>query len=165
MGRRHGQGELMRIVTIAATVGAALNGGVFFAFSTFVMTALRRLAPHDGLTAMQAINRAAPSPPFMTALFGTAALCVVVAIDAVRELDASGSAERIAAAVAYLVAIVTTVMYHVPRNNALDRLDPKSPSAEASWSSYARDWTRWNHVRTVACLSSSTLFALGLVRV
>jgi uncharacterized membrane protein len=105
---------------------------------------------------MQQINRAAPSPLFMTALFGTAVLCVVAAI------DAFGSAERVAAALSYLVAIVLTIAYHVPRNNALDSVDPDSSEAEATWIVYARDWTRWNHLRTLACLLSAVLFAVDL---
>jgi uncharacterized membrane protein len=144
----------MRVVTIAATVGAGLNGGVFFAFSTIVMTALRRLQSRSALVAMQQINRAAPSPLFMTALFGTAVLCVVVVIE-------TPSVERICAAVSYLVAIVLTLAYHVPRNEVLDTVDPDSPAVEATWNRYARDWTRWNHVRALACLVSATLFALS----
>jgi uncharacterized membrane protein len=152
----------MRVVTIAATVGAALNGGVFFAFSAFVMTALRRLRPRDGLVAMQQINRDAPSPLFMTALFGTGLLCVVAAIDALRDTDASGSPERVAAAASYLVMIVLTAVYHVPRNNALAVVELESGDADSCWNSYARDWTRWNHLRTVACLASAALFAASL---
>ena len=154
----------MRALTIAATVGAGLNGGVFFAFSTFVMTALQRLRPRDGLVAMQQINREAPSPLFMTALFGTAVLCVVAGFDSVLDLDAPGNVERVAAAVSYLGAIVLTGVYHVPRNNALDTVDPDSSEAELTWLVFARDWTRWNHLRTLACLFSAILFALSLGR-
>jgi len=57
-----------------AAVGAGLSAGVFFAFSTFVMKALGRLPDTEGISAMQAINKAAPTPAFMAALFGTAAV-------------------------------------------------------------------------------------------
>ena len=60
-------------VKVAAAVGAGTAGGVFFAFSTFVMRALDRLPPAHSLAAMQAINKDAPNPLFMAALFGTAA--------------------------------------------------------------------------------------------
>src|SRR5262245_56483306 len=58
-----------RTLTVIAALGAALSAGVFFAFSTFVMQALRRLPDEQGLAAMQAINKAAPTPLFMLALF------------------------------------------------------------------------------------------------
>ena len=50
------------ILTLVAAVGAGLVGGVFFAFSAFVMRALRGLPDEQGLAAMQAVNRAAPAP-------------------------------------------------------------------------------------------------------
>src|SRR5262245_8785725 len=58
-------------------LGSGLAGGVFFAFSTFVMTGLARLTPAEGINAMNAINVAAVTPLFMTLLFGTAVLCLL----------------------------------------------------------------------------------------
>ncbi len=66
-----------RAITLVAAIGSGLVGGVFFAFSSFVMPALRRLPDDQGISAMQAINKAAPTPLFMTALFGTAAVSLV----------------------------------------------------------------------------------------
>ena len=79
-------------LTATALVGAAAMGGVFGAFSTFVMPALGRLVPAEAITAMQAINRAAPTPLFMIPLFGTAALGVGLAVQAARNPDEPGSA-------------------------------------------------------------------------
>ena len=43
-------------LVIVTAVGAACTGGVLFAFSSFVMPALRRLPPAQGVAAMQSIN-------------------------------------------------------------------------------------------------------------
>jgi len=59
-------------------LGCGLVGGVFFAFSAFVMNALANLAPAQGIAAMQSINRSAIRPTFMIALFGTALTWVPV---------------------------------------------------------------------------------------
>jgi len=48
------------------------------------MRALARLAPAQGIAAMQSINVAAVTPLFMTALFGTAAACVFLAVWSLR---------------------------------------------------------------------------------
>ena len=61
-----------RGLTILTALGAGLNAGVFFAFSSFVMKALRRLPASQGISAMNAINKAAPTAWFMTAFVGTA---------------------------------------------------------------------------------------------
>src|SRR4029079_11289405 len=83
-------GFLGPLVT-ATAVGAGAAGGVFFAFSTFVMPALDRLTPSQSIAAMQAINKAAPNPLFMLLLFGTAAASVGVGIAAVRRWGEPGS--------------------------------------------------------------------------
>ena len=44
------------VATLATTLGCGLNAGVFFAFSTFVMPALKRLPAAQGIAAMQSIN-------------------------------------------------------------------------------------------------------------
>ena len=121
-------GGVTRLAAVAA-VGAATTGGVFFAFSTFVMRALRNLEPRQGLTAMQAINRAAPNPLFMTVLFGTAALSGGLAVVGLRKLDEPGAPALVAGGVLYLAAVGITAGYHVPRNDALALLDPGAPGA------------------------------------
>ena len=56
---------LATFLTVVVAVGAGAVGGVFFAYSTFTMSALARLAPTDGAAAMQSINREAPRAPLM----------------------------------------------------------------------------------------------------
>ena len=62
-------------VTLIAALGSGLIAGVFFAFSTFVMKALARLAPAEGIAAMQSINVVVLNPWFLGAFFGTALGC------------------------------------------------------------------------------------------
>jgi len=48
---------LLFILTFLAALGSGAIGGLFFAFSAFVMTALGRLPPAGGISAMQSIRR------------------------------------------------------------------------------------------------------------
>jgi hypothetical protein len=59
-------------LTLAAALGSALVAGVFFAFSTFVMDALDRIPPAQGINAMNQINETVLRPGFMIAFVGTA---------------------------------------------------------------------------------------------
>lgn len=153
---------LPRLTATIAAVGAATSGGVFFGFSTFVMPALQRLEPRNGLTAMQAINRAAPNPLFMTTLFGTAALCGGLIIVGARNPDEPWAKYLLAGGVLYLIGIGLTIGYHVPRNDALARVDPTNLEAASAWARYASAWTVWNHVRTVSSLAAAAALVLGL---
>jgi uncharacterized membrane protein len=154
--------ETTQALTVIAAVGAALNAGVFFTFSVFVMKALGRLPAAQGLSAMQAINKAAPAPLFMTALFGTAVICVVLAVQAFTRLSRPGAVYLVIGSALFLTAIVLTMAYHVPRNNALALLDPGSPGAAGEWTRYLTAWTSWNHVRTLTCLASAVTFTFAL---
>lgn len=152
-----------RMLTIAGAVGAAMNAGVFFAFSTFTMDGLRRLAPADGARAMQRINEEAPKPPLMLLMFGTAVLCVVLGVRAVGDLGERAAVLQLVAAALFLVGVIAvTATYHVPRNNALAAVEPASAHGMEYWVVYLREWVRMNHLRTIAPLVSAVLLAASL---
>jgi uncharacterized membrane protein len=150
-------------LTLAAVVGAGLVGGVFFAFSNFVMRALGRLRPSEGAAAMQSINITVITPTFMTALFGMGVASLLLIGWGLADLDEPYAGWLIAGGVIYLIGeIATTGAYHVPRNNALARVDPQSEKGARVWGTYLVEWTRMNHVRTVAGLAAAGLFALAV---
>jgi uncharacterized membrane protein len=150
-------------LTLAAAVASGLVGGVFFAFSNFVMEALGRLRPSEGAAAMQTINITVINPLFMTALFGTGLLSLVLVVWGLADLDEPYAGWLIAAGAIYVIGeIATTMGYNVPRNNALARVDPESEEAARVWRTYLVEWTRANHVRTVAGLAACGLFAVAL---
>ena len=149
-------------LTVVAAVGAGTSGGVFFAFSTFVMASLDQLAPAESIRAMQAINVKAPNPLFMTALLGTGVLCAELAVTAVVHRDRPGSALLLTGALVDLVGVAVTVAVHVPRNDALAALGPAPVEAAQEWARYSGPWTAWNHVRTVAGVAGAALLTLAV---
>lgn len=150
-------------LTIAALVGAAMNAGVLFSFSTFTMSGLKRLAPAAGAAAMQEINREAPKPPLMSLFLGTGVVSVALIINTMGSIDDAASPYRLAAGALYLVGVIlVTGLYHVPRNNKLDRVDPASSYGQRYWEIYSHKWVRMNHVRTVAPAIAAVLLALSL---
>jgi uncharacterized membrane protein len=144
---------LVTALTVATAVACGLVGGVFFAFSTFVMSGLRDTTPDVGLRAMQSINRKALTPLFMLAFIGTAIACVVLGIWALLD----GDAVRTGGCALYLVTIVVTGVYHVPHNEALAATD-----APSEWTAYAGPWVSWNHLRTLAALGGAALLTMSL---
>jgi uncharacterized membrane protein len=149
-------------VTVGAAVGSGVVGGVFFGFSTFVMRALDRLAPAESIRAMQAINEEAPTPWFMAALVGTLVLCAAVAAGAVARWGEPGAAYQLVGCVVYLAGFALTPGYHVPRNDALARVDASSGDSAREWRAYSTGWTAWNHVRAAAPIAAAALFSVAL---
>jgi uncharacterized membrane protein len=150
------------MLTAVAAVGAGLVAGVFFAFSTFVMRALGRLPTAQAIAAMQAINVAAPALLFMLALFGTAVVCVVLMVSALADWGDPAATHQLVGGALYLLAIVLTAGYHVPRNNALARLEPSDEGAAQEWARYLAGWTAWNHLRTLGSLAAAVAFTLAV---
>ena len=150
-------------LTLVTALGCGLSGGALFAFSSFVMAALRRLPAPQGIAAMQSINVTAPTPVFMTALFGTGLLCIVLIVWALADWNDSYGPYLLAGSVAYLAgAPGLTMIYHVPRNNALARLDPESSDGATYWARYLSEWTRLNHVRVAAGVAGAGALTLAL---
>lgn len=153
----------MFTLKLFTVLGCGLVAGVFFAFSTFVMSALARLQPRDGIVAMQSINITAINPLFMVALFGTGAACLGWVIASLFNWQQPHAAYLLAGSLLYLVGtIVVTIAFNVPLNNALAAVKPDNPEAANLWAKYLTHWTLWNHVRTITALAAATLLTIAL---
>ncbi len=150
-------------LTVTAAIGSGLIAGVFFAFSTFVMPALARLQPHQGIAAMQSIIITAINPLFMLALFGTAVVCIFLTITLLPKWNQPGTAYLLVGSLLYLVgAIGVTIAFNIPLNDALAIAKPDTTDGTNLWARYLTDWTFWNHVRTLAALAAAVMFTISL---
>ncbi|MFJ8466899.1 anthrone oxygenase family protein [Streptomyces swartbergensis] len=151
------------VVTVLGVLGTGLVAGVFCGFSTFVMRGLATLPPAQGVAAMNAINVAAVTPPFMVLFLGSAVLCAVIAVVTFVLWPDEGTVELLVGSALYLFgSFGLTMVANVPRNDALAGLEPGTPEAAAYWPAYVREWTMWNHVRTAASAGAAVAYVLAL---
>jgi len=154
---------LLFTLTLFAALGCGLIAGVFFAFSAFVMKALSRLSPVEGIAAMQSINIAVINPVFLAAFLGTAAACVFVMISALLRWQDPGAVYLLVGGALYLVgSFLVTIVFNVPKNEALASVAPADPESASLWAGYLANWTAWNHVRTVAALAAAASLTIAL---
>jgi len=143
------------ILTTVAGISAATVGGLFYAFSSFVMRGLDRSDADAAATAMRGINaEAQANGPFLALFLGSALIALVAGIVALGQLRVPGSGWILAGAVLALVPLVVTIAVNVPLN---DRL-----AASLPWQNYYRPWLLWNHVRTIAPLAGSAMMLIGV---
>ncbi len=155
--------HLLFALKLFSALGCGLIAGVFFAFSAFVMTALARLQPTQGIAAMQSINITVINPLFMTAFLGTAAACILLAVFALLRWHQPGAVYLLVGSLLYLVGtILVTSVFNVPLNEALARVESGSTDGATLWASYLANWTIWNHVRTAAALAAAASFTIAL---
>src|SRR5262249_49366650 len=65
----------------------------------------------------------------------------------------------------YLIGtILVTIACNVPLNDALAAVDPSSADGGCVWAHYLKNWTAWNHVRTIAALAAAASFIVALCR-
>jgi uncharacterized membrane protein len=148
--------ELLLGVT---ALGALVAGGALFAFSSFVMPALRSVDAHTAITSMQAINVEAPRSALMLPLVGSALTAIAAGIwAAISRPD--GWVLAVVGCVGVLVSFAVTAIYHVPRNDAFASV---STTDAAAWASYEVGWTVWNHVRVGLYLLSGIVLAVAAV--
>lgn len=153
------------VTAILALIGSGIVGGVFFAFSSFVMKALARMPAPEGIAAMQSINVVVINPSFLGAFMGTALLSVAVVVLVSQAGSHSSAMFLIGGATFYLAGtFLVTIFGNVPMNDQLAAVSAADPGAVELWNHYLDRWTMWNHLRTAAATVAALFYALGLMQ-
>ncbi len=157
--------SITTLTAILALIGSGIVGGVFFAFSSFVMKALARVPSSEGIAAMQSINVVVINPSFLGAFMGTALLSVAVVVLVLQIGSHSSAMFFIGGAAFYLAGtFLVTIFGNVPMNDQLAAVSAADPGAVELWNHYLVRWTMWNHVRTAAAMVAALFYTLGLLQ-
>jgi len=151
------------VLVSAAALGSGIMGGIFYGFSSFVMKALGRIAPEQGVAAMNSMTMAVINPSFMLAFMGTAVVSsILCAVSYFRWQQFEGKL-MLAGALLYLLgSFGVTMAFNQPLNLKLAAMP--SSEAVAFWPQYLENWMKWNLLRTAAALLSASFFVWVLIR-
>ena len=156
---------LTMLTVMLALIGSALIGGVFFAFSSFIMKALARLPSSEGMAAMQSINVLVLNPLFLGVFMGTTVISLLVSILAIMAWEMPSAPYYLAGAMLYIVGtFLVTGLGNVPLNNELAAVAVDDPAASDTWQLYFDEWTRLNTIRTVSAMLAASMLLIGLVQ-
>ncbi|WP_162627749.1 DUF1772 domain-containing protein [Erythrobacter sp. KY5] len=143
---------------------SALVGGVFSAFSEFIMSALLKTEAAGGMQAMQHINRDVIRTQFVAGILSIAVFSTLFAFYSLAVFEGVALATLILAPAVYLPSVFLMTMFsNVPMNNRLDRLDHASSEGQAYWLEYGRRWTRLNHIRSIGSVLTAGLYAAAAI--
>jgi uncharacterized membrane protein len=155
---------ILSITILLAALGSGLIAGLLFTFSNFVMKALGKTQPTQGISAMQSINITILNPLFLLIFMGTAVTSIFLPVSLLWRGEQPNSIFLIIGSLSYIVGVMgVTIVFNVPMNNRLEAVEAESNEAHTLWQQYLTDWTRWNHVRTVASVLAMLFFILALV--
>jgi uncharacterized membrane protein len=142
----------------------AMVGGVFLAFSDFIMRALSVTSGQGGVEAMQAINREVFRWVFMVLFLGLApASLLIAAYGAIVVGHGPGTVMMLAGLTYFAGCFGVTVFFNVPMNETLAGMEAPSDATLDYWTrTYLPRWSFWNTIRTVACGMSAALLLFSL---
>jgi uncharacterized membrane protein len=154
--------QIRSAVLVTATLLVGLSAGVFFAYSTSVMLALRRVEDRTFVEVMQKINTAILNGWFLGAYVGALLAAVAAVLLHLGGTHRAALPWLIAATVLYAVVVLVTARVNVPLNNQLDAAGLTDPAAARA--AFEASWNRWNTVRTVASAGALLTLAIALLR-
>jgi uncharacterized membrane protein len=159
-------GRMTDTILVLATVTVGLTAGVMFCYQLAIMPGLHGLDDRDFVRAFQALDRKIVHPLFVgVTFFGGGAL--LIAATALQDAGTTRFSLLLAATVVYAVGVLLlTMLWHVPRNDALARVPVDRASADDLARARARfeaPWNRLHVVRTLASIASLALLAVALV--
>jgi len=156
---------LVALLLQLSILAYAILGGVFLAFSDFIMRSLAHTGGMGGVEAMQIINREVFRWVFMALFLGMAAVSVFVLIYGAINLTGGPRILIMLGALLYLVGcFAVTIFFNVPMNETLAGMDLSADAAQDYWTStYLPRWTMWNTVRTLACTLAAAMMLFGVV--
>jgi uncharacterized membrane protein len=151
-------GSMIAISLTIAAISAGLMTGVYFAFSGFIMRSLDQLDATQATDAMNAINEVILRSWFMALFFGSTLLYMILTTIAVVDEDLAGRWLLFATGLIYVFGMfLCTVIFNVPLNNRLAKASIDDNTKAETWALYFKQWTRWNHLRSVCSLAALAL--------
>ena len=151
------------VAVVSAALGCAVVGGIFFAFSNFVMKALARLPAAEGIAAMQSINVVVLNKWFLGVFTGTALVSLMLAGYAIMNWSTAPAPWLLGGSVAYVVGTwLLTIIGNVPLNNRLAEASPHEAGSADTWQDYLDRWTRLNSQRALGAVVAALLFIIAL---
>ena len=147
--------SLLLLLDKFAIISFGFLGGVYFAFSFFVMQSLNKIDHKEAINAMSSINLVILKSPFMILFFFSSFIALALFIKSIFAYEILSS--RGFASLVFLIGMfLCTAIKNVPLNDKLASFN-NSLSPENEWNYYYKNWTMWNHVRTASCFLSMAI--------
>ena len=144
-----------------AIISFGFIGGVYFAFSFFVMQSLNKVSHIEAIHTMNSINTVILKSPFMFLFFFSSFVAFLIFLENLI-LYKLISNEGFASLIFLLGMFLCTATKNVPLNNKLADFDlnDSTSNPEIEWNDYYKNWIKWNHIRTASCFLSMVLLLI-----
>ncbi len=140
--------QISAIIEPVIQLSMIIMVGLYFTFSNTVMASLRQF--NSGAEIMIKINKVILNPVFMTVFW-------VSGLGSLYLMIFAGGLPAISGGIFLVGTTVVTMVKNVPMNN---QLRDSGTNRQKIWKRYLDKWVFWNHVRTIAALTSGLLLVI-----
>lgn len=156
--------DLTLLALVFLALWSAIVGGIFWAFSDFIMKALLRADSASGIEVMQQINKTVLGTQFVAGILLIPAFALGLAVYAFGTMTGLPLLMVVLAAPVFMASVfIVTLAGNVPMNNRLGRLEPTSREGADYWEQYGIRWTRLNHIRAIGSLVTALLYCVAVL--
>jgi len=136
-------------------------GGVYFAFSFFVMHSLKKINHQEAIRIMNSINSVILKSPFMLLFFFSSFIAVTLLLKNLILFEIIYN--QFLSSIIFLGGMfLCTAVKNVPLNKKLANFNfnDTSNDPEIEWDYYYKNWIKWNHICTASCFVSTVLLVI-----
>ena len=162
--------ELIQLAILLSALLCSLVAGLVFTFAIVVMPGIKTMDDLAFLQSFKAMDRVIQNnqPIFMLVWLGSAAVLLASTLLGIWRLEGLDRILLIVACLIYLFGVhLPTVAINVPLNNHIQSLDLDplaAPALREARASFESRWIRWNGIRTVLAILTTTVLLFLLIR-
>jgi uncharacterized membrane protein len=153
------------MLLVITTTITGLMAGLFYSWSVSVTPGIGRLGDREFLASFQAMNRAIINPVFMICFLGAA---VMLPVSTFMHRGTERFWLLLGATVCYVIGVTgVTFAGNMPLNNAIEKLNIASSTADqlsAFRAQFENKWNTLNHIRSVANTAALVLAILACLK-
>jgi len=162
--------ELIQFGILISALLCSLVAGLVFTFAIVVMPGIKTMDDLAFLQSFKAMDRVIQNsqPIFMLVWLGSAAVLLASTLLGIWRLEGLDRVLLIVACLIYLLGVhLPTVAINVPLNNNIQSLDLDTlpaPALREARANFESRWIRWNGIRTVVAILTTTVLLFLLIR-
>ena len=162
--------ELIQFAVLVSALLCSLVAGLVFTFAIVVMPGIKSLGDLGFLQSFKAMDRVIQNnqPIFILVWLGSAVILLVSTVLGIWQLEGLDRILLVVACAIYLFGVhLPTVTINIPLNNHLQSQDLDTmtePELLETRTRFESRWLRWNTIRTVLAILTTTLLLVLLIR-
>ena len=162
--------EFIEFAVLLSALLCSLVAGLVFTFAIVVMPGIKNLGDLAYLQSFKAMDRVIQNnqPIFIAVWLGSALALLIATVLGIWQLEGLERMLLILAGAIYLFGVqVPTITINIPLNNHLQAQDLETMTAHEllkTKAEFESRWLRWNIIRTVLAILSTTLLLVVLLR-